>query len=354
MCEARVSSPQHTNDTDVVILGPRSMWTESDVTSHVSLLRGSLFVLHVQYKCWEFGPVHSVARHRTRKRHFPPQNHLRAPALLLFLEEEGHPMEWTKYVKATSHTGSRSRRSKELGSIGSDIPNYKRSKNSAGKNQCKLHSYRVAFRDLGWDHWIIAPPMYNPRYCMGDCPRILHYGYNSPNHAIVQTVISELGVADIPLPSCVPYKYKPISVLMMEKNGSIVYKEYEDMIAESCTCRWLGLKYTWIITNMDFYAVLPPLFLTCYCHLLPTASRVFVKVCYWSVKVIAWCIDVLKATNCDTLSFLFLFVCFIHVFVVMMEDKGKNYCFFLFGLFDITLSKKERKKGPWWTFVVSL
>ncbi|KAK2860453.1 hypothetical protein Q7C36_004619 [Tachysurus vachellii] len=237
MCEARVSSSKHTNETDFVILGPQSMWTESDVTSHVSLLRGSLFVLYVQYKCWESGPVHSVARHRTRKRLFPPQNHLRAPALLLFLEEEEHPMEWTKYPKVTSHTGSRLRRSKEFGSIGSDIPNYKRSKNSVGKNQCKLHSYRVAFRDLGWDHWIIAPPMYNPRYCMGDCPRILHYGYNSPNHAIVQTVISELGVADIPLPSCVPYKYKPISVLMMEKNGSIVYKEYEDMIAESCTCR---------------------------------------------------------------------------------------------------------------------
>lgn len=238
MCEARISSLQHANDTDVVILGPQSMWTESDVTSHLFLLKGSLFVLYVQYKCWESSPVNSVVRYRTLKRHFPPQNHLRAPALLLFLEEEeGHPMEWAKYVKATSHTGSRSRRSKEPGSISSDIPNYKWAKNSVAKNQCKLHSYRVTFRDLGWDHWIIAPPMYNPRYCMGDCPRILHYGYNSPNHAIVQTVISELGVADIPLPSCVPYKYKPISVLMMEKNGSIVYKEYEDMIAESCTCR---------------------------------------------------------------------------------------------------------------------
>ncbi|KAI5609923.1 bone morphogenetic protein 15 precursor, partial [Silurus asotus] len=242
LCEARVSSSsssssQRTNNTDVVILGPQSMWTESDATSHMSLLRGSLFVLYVQYKCWESGSVHSVARHRTRKRQFPPQNHLRAPALLLFLEEEGPSMAWAKYTKATPHTGSRSRRSKEIGSIGSDIPNYKRPKNGVGKNQCKLHSYRVTFRDLGWDHWIIAPPMYNPRYCMGDCPRILHYGYNSPNHAIVQTVISELGVADIPLPSCVPYKYKPISVLMMEKNGSIVYKEYEDMIAESCTCR---------------------------------------------------------------------------------------------------------------------
>ncbi|KAI4895746.1 hypothetical protein NFI96_024047 [Prochilodus magdalenae] len=237
-CEARVSSSQPTRDKDVVVLDLQSLWTVTDVTSYVSQFKGGKLVLHVHYKCLEVGRARSaVVRRKAQRKHLLPQNHLRAPALLLFLEEEGHPMEWAKYVKAPSRSGSRSRRSKEPGSIVSDIPNYKQGKISATKNQCKLHSYRVTFRDLGWDHWIIAPHMYNPRYCMGDCPRILHYGLKSPNHAIVQTFISELGVADIPLPSCVPYKYKPISVLMMEKNGSIVYKEYEDMVAESCTCR---------------------------------------------------------------------------------------------------------------------
>lgn len=233
-----MASSQPVSETDVVVLGPQTLWTESDVTSHVSQFKGGKLVLFVQYTCLESGRVRSaVVRCRTLRKRLPPQNHIRAPALLLFLEEERHPMEWTKYIKGLSHPGSRFRRSKESGSIVSDIPNYKRGKNSVAKNQCKLHSYRVTFRDLGWDHWIIAPHMYNPRYCMGDCPHVLHYGYNSPNHAIVQTFINELVVADIPLPSCVPYKYKPISVLMMEKNGSIVYKEYEDMVAESCTCR---------------------------------------------------------------------------------------------------------------------
>ncbi|XP_066536752.1 bone morphogenetic protein 15 [Hoplias malabaricus] len=237
-CEAKVSSSETENDMNVVVLGPQSLWTESDITSYVSQFKGGKFVLFAQYKCLQIGQVgYAVGRWRVQRKHHPPQNHIRAPALLLFLEEEGHPMEWAKFIKAPSHSVLRARRSKEPGSIVSDIPNYKRSKNSVAKNQCKLHSYRVTFRDLGWDHWIIAPHMYNPRYCMGDCPHILHYGYNSPNHAIVQTFISELGLADIPLPSCVPYKYKPISVLMMEKNGSIVYKEYEDMVAESCTCR---------------------------------------------------------------------------------------------------------------------
>ncbi|XP_076829747.1 bone morphogenetic protein 15 isoform X1 [Brachyhypopomus gauderio] len=237
MCEATVSSSQHVNRTDAVTLGPQSLWAQSDVTSHMSRFKGSQIILFIQYKCLKPDQTRSSVRSRKQRKGFPPQNHVRAPALLLFLEEEAQPVEWAAQAKAPSHSSTRSRRSGEPGSIVSDIPDYKRGKNGVAKNQCKLHSYRVTFRDLGWDHWIIAPHMYNPCYCMGDCPRILHYGYNSPNHAIVQTFISELGGSDVPLPSCVPYKYKPISVLMMEKNGRIVYKEYEDMIAESCTCR---------------------------------------------------------------------------------------------------------------------
>uniref|UniRef100_A0A8C1G638 Bone morphogenetic protein 15 n=1 Tax=Cyprinus carpio TaxID=7962 RepID=A0A8C1G638_CYPCA len=231
ICEARVTSIQELPAGDPVIMGPRSLWTESDVTSHVSESKDGHVSLFAHYRCIKQEHARSI----THPKHFPPQHHLQAPVLLLFLEENKQPVEWGNHFTPLSRP--RTRRSKESGSIVSDIPNYKQGSNSVAKNQCKLHPYRVAFKDLGWDHWIIAPHKYNPRYCMGDCPRILHYGYNSPNHAIMQTLISELGVADIPLPSCVPYKYKPVSVLMMERNGNIVYKEYEDMIADSCTCR---------------------------------------------------------------------------------------------------------------------
>ncbi|XP_067256762.1 bone morphogenetic protein 15 [Chanodichthys erythropterus] len=229
ICEARVTSLEDLPECGSVTMGPRSLWTESDVTNHVSESKDGQVSLFAHYRCIK--PKH--ARSITHRKFFPPQHHLRAPVLLLFLEEQ--PVEWGKYLTPLSLP--RTRRSPEPGSIVSDIPNYRQGLNSVAKNQCKLHSYPVTFKDLGWDHWIIAPHKYNPHYCMGDCPRILSYGYNSPNHAIMQTLISELGVADIPMPSCVPYKYKPISVLMMERNGNIVYKEYEDMIADSCTCR---------------------------------------------------------------------------------------------------------------------
>ena len=243
-CEAKVWHLGPTGELgmpseDSVTLKPHNQWVEGDITRQVSQWKEGPLALSVQYRCQRGGRVRKRGRRGVTGRRQPPQVSLTAPALLLFLEEEEerHPIERGSSGTLPPHTAFRHRRSKEPGSIVSDIPNYKGSKNHVAKNQCKLHSYQVAFSDLGWDHWIIAPHKYNPRYCMGDCPRILHYGLNSPNHAIVQSFISELGVADIPPPSCVPYKYKPISVLMMEQNDNIVYKEYEDMIAESCTCR---------------------------------------------------------------------------------------------------------------------
>ncbi|XP_006217894.1 bone morphogenetic protein 15 [Vicugna pacos] len=129
------------------------------------------------------------------------------------------------------------RRARQAGSTSSQVPGPSMEHDGPESNQCSLHPFQVSFRQLGWDHWIIAPHFYTPNYCKGVCPRVLHYGLNSPNHAIIQNLVNELVDPSVPRPSCVPYKYVPISVLMIEANGSILYKEYEDMIAQSCTCR---------------------------------------------------------------------------------------------------------------------
>ncbi|XP_059943373.1 bone morphogenetic protein 15 [Mesoplodon densirostris] len=129
------------------------------------------------------------------------------------------------------------RRARQAGSIASEVPGRSRERDGPESNQCSLHPFQVSFQQLGWDHWIIAPHLYTPNYCKGVCPRVLHYGLNSPNHAIIQNLVNELVDQSVPQPSCVPYKYVPISILLIEANGSILYKEYEDMIAQSCTCR---------------------------------------------------------------------------------------------------------------------
>lgn len=105
------------------------------------------------------------------------------------------------------------------------------------QHECKLHNFRLSFSQLRWDRWIIAPHRYSPQFCRGDCPRALGQRYGSPVHTMVQTLIYERLDPAVPRPSCVPAAYSPLSVLTVEPDGSIAYKEYEDMIATRCTCR---------------------------------------------------------------------------------------------------------------------
>lgn len=105
------------------------------------------------------------------------------------------------------------------------------------QNECELHNFWLRFSQLKWEQWIIAPLRYNPHYCKGKCPRVVGHRYGSPVHTMVQNLIYEKLDSSVPRPSCVPAEYSPLSVLKVEPDKSIVYKEYEDMIATKCTCR---------------------------------------------------------------------------------------------------------------------
>ncbi len=35
---------------------------------------------------------------------------------------------------------------------------------------CAKHDLKVAFEDIGWDHWVIAPKSFAAHYCAGPCP----------------------------------------------------------------------------------------------------------------------------------------------------------------------------------------
>uniref|UniRef100_A0A3P8ZZ09 TGF-beta family profile domain-containing protein n=1 Tax=Esox lucius TaxID=8010 RepID=A0A3P8ZZ09_ESOLU len=241
-CRVRVTSPGNDSWTNLpvgledqrrlVTLESHQQWIETDITEHLASQmvtqegpkQGNRLSLSAQYWCLD--PWYR--RHVSRRA--ASGNHLNAPALLLFFDEEEEPREWGALPFIPSGR-------KPPGSIVSDIPDYSGAPNSSPKNQCKLYSYRVTFAALGMAHYV-APPQYNPHYCKGDCPRVLHYGLNPSNHAIMQTMIKGKGVAEVPSPSCVPYRYKPMSVLvLLEDNKTVDYKEIEDMIAESCTCR---------------------------------------------------------------------------------------------------------------------
>ncbi|XP_004755184.1 bone morphogenetic protein 15 [Mustela putorius furo] len=146
-----------------------------------------------------------------------------------------HPRGLEKFMERDSSLLLR--RARQADSIISRVPGLSGEHDRPQSKKCSLQPFQVSFHQLGWDHWIIAPYLYTPNYCKGSCPRVLHYGLNSPNHAIIQNLVNELVDQSVPQPSCIPNKYVPISILLVEANGSILYKEYEDMIAQSCTCR---------------------------------------------------------------------------------------------------------------------
>ncbi|XP_068596881.1 growth/differentiatio [Brachionichthys hirsutus] len=104
-------------------------------------------------------------------------------------------------------------------------------------SDCALYEFRVRFSQLKLDHWIVFPPKYNPRYCKGVCPRTLSSLYGSPVHTMVQNIIYEKLDSSVPRPSCIPSHYSPLSVMIDEGDGSVVYKEFKDMVATRCTCR---------------------------------------------------------------------------------------------------------------------
>ncbi|XP_003640322.1 bone morphogenetic protein 15 [Canis lupus baileyi] len=214
-------------------------WTEMDITQHV---RQRIWnhkgrrVLQLRLMCQQQkgSEILELQWHGTSS--------LDTAFLLLYFNDTHksvrkatfHPRVLEGFIEKDS---SLLRRARQAGSITSGVPSSSRDHDGPKSNQCSLHPFQVSFHQLGWDHWIIAPHLYTPNYCKGACPRVLHYGLNSPNHAIIQNLVNELVDQSVPQPSCVPYKYVPISILLVEANGSILYKEYEDMIAQSCTCR---------------------------------------------------------------------------------------------------------------------
>ncbi|KAG9478040.1 hypothetical protein GDO78_013174 [Eleutherodactylus coqui] len=206
-------------------------WAETDITSQIrSLPEDAKQSLHIQRMCQRIGK-------RNKKSLAASVSHI--PFLLIYFYPKFHSQPTEKILTAFSEKVVPQvlrRKPRQVGTFGMKLPKISNQSEQL-KNHCSLRPFWVSFHQLGWDHWIIAPHRYNPGYCTGDCPRLLHSGYNSPNHAIIQNFINQVVDGNVPRPSCVPYSYGPISVLMIEPGGNILYKEYENMIAESCTCR---------------------------------------------------------------------------------------------------------------------
>uniref|UniRef100_A0A8C4DUE5 Growth differentiation factor 7 n=2 Tax=Dicentrarchus labrax TaxID=13489 RepID=A0A8C4DUE5_DICLA len=105
------------------------------------------------------------------------------------------------------------------------------------RNRCSRKPLHVNFKGLGWDDWIIAPLDYEAHHCDGVCGFPLRSHLEPTNHAVIQTLLNSMDPDISPPSCCVPSKLSPISILYIDSGNNVVYKQYEDMVVESCGCR---------------------------------------------------------------------------------------------------------------------
>uniref|UniRef100_A0AAY5KF34 TGF-beta family profile domain-containing protein n=1 Tax=Esox lucius TaxID=8010 RepID=A0AAY5KF34_ESOLU len=105
------------------------------------------------------------------------------------------------------------------------------------KPRCHKKQLHVNFKEMGWDDWIIAPLEYEAYHCDGMCDFPIRSHLEPTNHAIIQTLMNSMDPDLTPPTCCVPTRLSPISILYIDSANNVVYKQYEDMVVESCGCR---------------------------------------------------------------------------------------------------------------------
>lgn len=139
-----------------------------------------------------------------------------------------------------SNGNSNHKKKRKYSNIDSDFSSknnvYSEFHGGSSKNRhCQKRQFRVSFRDLGWEDWIIAPDFYEAYYCDGECSFPLNSHMNATNHAIVQTLMHLMN-SSVPKPCCSPTKLSPISVLYFDESSNVILKKYQQMVVKSCGC----------------------------------------------------------------------------------------------------------------------
>jgi hypothetical protein len=105
-------------------------------------------------------------------------------------------------------------------------------------NNCKRKSWKINFKDIEWDKFIIRPKVLNAYYCNGLCEGPFDNSLNATNHAIMQYLAFNSGNYNfLPKICCVPTKYTSEYFLFRDFKNNIVIKLIDDIVVQSCGCR---------------------------------------------------------------------------------------------------------------------
>ncbi|XP_058983216.1 protein 60A-like [Musca domestica] len=139
-------------------------------------------------------------------------------------------------IKQVKHHSRRKRDTHTRRRKKSDIGNPLMDGPGEGSRSCQMQTLYIAFKDLGWRDWIIAPDGYGAYYCSGECNFPLNAHMNATNHAIVQTLVHLLERSKVPKPCCAPTRLGALPVLYHLDEQHVNLKKYKNMIVKSCGC----------------------------------------------------------------------------------------------------------------------
>lgn len=106
---------------------------------------------------------------------------------------------------------------------------------------CCRRSLYVAFKDIGWSDWIIAPPGYQAHYCQGQCSLVGAAGAAGGAGSFHGAVLAHLRLRGSGPPGglrscCVPTRLRPLSLLYYDQEQNIIKRDVQDLVVEECGC----------------------------------------------------------------------------------------------------------------------
>lgn len=103
------------------------------------------------------------------------------------------------------------------------------------KKLCSRDRLYLNFRELGWNHYIIAPEGYAAFRCRGECDLPLNPQLNATNHAIVQALVASMN-SKLPKPCCAPVKLEQMTMVYHDEDNRVILRKYKEMVVKSCGC----------------------------------------------------------------------------------------------------------------------
>ena len=226
----KVHSPGIKKSVDEKLLSSKGFgWQQFDVTQAVKhALRPKFLVRDILLKL----SVAQVQRkqQKVKFKFVFDKNHIKEPLLVVYTDEEEQPS--STFTKRSNADVRLDRYASSVKTAGTR----KLIKRSEEKSTCHRADMVVDIDKIGWDR-IVQPRKFNAYRCSGTCKVHPSSLVIKSNHAIIQTVLSDL--SDIDPPCCSPKELQSRNFLVIEKQEPrpiLKLKQYTRVVVKSCAC----------------------------------------------------------------------------------------------------------------------